>query len=176
MKAFPDIEKGALFNSPGMITIKSRPLQGAILILLLIVLTFTLNSLDHARNAGRSILNHYQSTFSKAPGDKPGESGVARRLYPKDLMRRPLATDLTSMPKLLHQSWVNDTMPAKFEEWSNSCRMANPDWEWILWTDEDNRKLVEKYAPWFMSTYDFLRSEIYRADTARNIYMHVFGG
>ena len=29
---------------------------------------------------------------------------------------------------------------------------AHPDWEWVLWTDEDNMELVRQYAPWFLPT------------------------
>lgn len=80
------------------------------------------------------------------------------------------------MPKLLHQSWSTTILPSKFEQWSLSCRDMNPDFEWVLWTDEDNRRLVEKYAPEFLVKYDGLKSEIYRADAVRNLYMFVFGG
>lgn len=52
----------------------------------------------------------------------------------------------------------------------------NPDFEWVLWTDEYNRRLVERYAPEFLVKYDGLKSEIYRADAVRNLYMFVFGG
>lgn len=147
-----------------MITLKNRPLQGALLLITFIFLTTSLYSLGRGRDG-----------FSTSSGAK-SESQEAERLYADELLARPLATDLKSIPKLFHQSWINSTLPTKFEEWSHSCRQANPDWEWVLWTDEDNMKLVEKYAPWFASTYDALHSEIYRADTARNIYMHVFGG
>lgn len=161
-----------------MITLKSRPVQSAALLLTFIFLAISLYTIGRGREAGESALDHYKERFSKVTGvvgakSKPKE---AKRLYAQELLQRPLATDLTSIPKLLHQSWINSTLPAKFEEWSHSCRHANPDWEWVLWTDEDNRKLVEKYAPWFTSTYEALHSEIYRADTVRNIYMHVFGG
>lgn len=71
---------------------------------------------------------------------------------------------------------MNSTLPTKFEGWSHSCRMQHPDWEWVLWTDEDNHKLMERYVPWFMDEYDALLGEILRADVARNAYMHVFGG
>lgn len=80
------------------------------------------------------------------------------------------------MPKLLHQSWSTTTLPALFEQWSLSCQEMNPDFEWVLWTDEDNRRMVTKYAPEFLIAYDGLQSEIYRADVARNIYMFLFGG
>ena len=52
----------------------------------------------------------------------------------------------------------------------------NPDFEWVLWTDEDNRKLVEKYVPDVLLVYDELKSEIYHADVVRNLYMFIFGG
>lgn len=54
----------------------------------------------------------------------------------------------------------------------------HPDWEWVLWTDQDNLDLVRIYAPWFLPTYEALgdRIPIYRADVVRNLYMHVFGG
>ncbi|KAL9076352.1 MAG: hypothetical protein Q9161_001068 [Pseudevernia consocians] len=175
MKIFADSENFSFLPSGKMITLKNRSVQGAVLLGTLIFLTISLYSLGQGRAAGESALDHYKEHFSKSLGTKSKEK-EAKRLYAEELLQRPLATDLTSIPKLFHQSWINSTLPAKFEEWSHSCRQANPDWEWVLWTDEDNMKLVEKYAPWFASTYEALHSEIYRADTARNIYMHVFGG
>ena len=80
------------------------------------------------------------------------------------------------MPKLFHQSWSSKALPAHFEQWSLSCREMNTDFEWVLWTDDDNRRLVEKYAPELLVKYDELQSEIYRADAVRNLYMFVFGG
>lgn len=175
MRAYADSEKFPFLPSGRMITLKNRPVQGAVLLITFIFLTISLYSLGRGREAGESALDHYKERFSKSAGIQ-SKAQEAKRLYAEELLQRPLATDLTSIPKLFHQSWINSTLPAKFEEWSHSCRQANPDWEWVLWTDEDNMNLVKKYAPWFASTYDALRSEIYRADTARNIYMHVFGG
>ena len=175
MRVFTDSENFSFLPSGRITALKSRPVQSAVLTITFLLLTLSLYSLGRGREAGESRLDHYKEHFSKGSGIKSKEK-EARRLYAQELLERPLATDLTSIPKLLHQSWINSTLPAKFEEWSHSCREANPDWEWVLWTDEDNMKLVEKYAPWFASTYEALHSEIYRADTARNIYMHVFGG
>ena len=107
----------------------------------------------------------HSSTTSKAP-----------QLSPAELMARPISTSQSQMPKLFHQSWSTTSLPAKFEQWSLSCREMNPDFEWVLWTDEDNRRLVKKYAPQFLAKYDRLKSEIYRADAVRNLYMFVFGG
>lgn len=100
----------------------------------------------------------------------------APQILPTELMARPTSTSRSHMPKLFHQSWSTTTLPAKFEQWSLSCREMNPGFEWVLWTDEDNRRLVERYAPQFLVKYDELKSEIYRADAVRNLYMFVFGG
>ena len=37
---------------------------------------------------------------------------------------------------------------------------------------------MRRYVPWFVDTYLALPEEkpVYRADSARNVYMHVFGG
>ena len=159
-----------------MFKTSSRPANVATLVAVLLLIIFTLHILENATRAGNSILGHYYGVASKIPNVLSKKPKVARRLYPEDLMQRPLATDLSRVPKLFHQSWINATLPAKFEEWSHSCRAANADWEWVLWTDEDNLKLVQRFAPWFLNTYEDLETEIYRADAARNIYMHVFGG
>jgi len=103
----------------------------------------------------------------------------ARYLSPRVLMDRPLPpADPTnaSIPKFIHQSWSSNTLPAKFITWSDTWRANHPDWEWILWTDDDNKALVDKYFPWFKEPYMQLKGEIYRADAARNMYMYAFGG
>ena len=93
-------------------------------------------------------------------------------------MTRPLATNLTTVPKLFHQFWSEPTLPSKFDEWTRTCREAHPDWEWVLWNVNDTNDLVDRFAPWFAKTYHALESKIvvYRADVSRNLFMHVFGG
>ena len=154
----------------------NKTVNVAALLTLLLLIIFTLHLLDNARSAGNSVVGHYHDVLSKIPKVLSKKPKVARQLLPEDLMNRALAKDFTRIPKLFHQSWINGTLPAKFEEWSHSCRAANADWEWVLWTNEDNRKLVHRYAPWYLNTYEELETEIYRVDVARNLYMHVFGG
>jgi mannosyltransferase OCH1-like enzyme len=36
--------------------------------------------------------------------------------------------------------------------------------------------LVDLHFPWFKKAYENLGYEILRADTARNMYMYIFGG
>ncbi|GFZ52381.1 hypothetical protein JCM24511_10154 [Saitozyma sp. JCM 24511] len=101
---------------------------------------------------------------------------LAMNITGAELLSRPLARDLITIPTLLHQSWKTNVLPAKFEHWSASCRSRHPDWEWVLWTDEDNLNLVRKYYPWLEESYRALPAEIYRADLVRSLYMYTFGG
>lgn len=100
----------------------------------------------------------------------------AKLLRPVDLMKRPISRDLQTIPKLIHQSWSSTELPAKFERWSSTYRHTHPDWEWVLWTDEDNEELVRTHFPWLLKTYLGLPGVIYRADVVRNLYMYMFGG
>jgi inositol phosphorylceramide mannosyltransferase catalytic subunit len=100
----------------------------------------------------------------------------AKVLRPVDLMKRPISRNLQSIPKLIHQSWSSTKLPTKFERWSSTCRKLHADWEWVLWTDEDNEELVRTHFPWLLKTYLGLPGVIYRADLVRNLYMYMFGG
>ncbi|KAK9817793.1 hypothetical protein WJX72_002243 [[Myrmecia] bisecta] len=54
--------------------------------------------------------------------------------------------------------------------------LHNPGWQYFLWTDQDNRQLVKQFYPWFLEVYDGFPKGIMRADAARYLYMHKFGG
>jgi hypothetical protein len=103
-------------------------------------------------------------------------SKFASLLSPAKLLCRPLASDISAVPKLLHQTCKSTELPSKFESWSKVCREEHNDWEWVLWTDEDNLTLVRKYFPWLEDTYLALPGDIYRVDLVRNMYMYIFGG
>jgi inositol phosphorylceramide mannosyltransferase catalytic subunit len=48
------------------------------------------------------------------------------------------------------------------QKWSESWKVKNPDWRYILWTDDDNRKLIQSDFSWFLSTYDAMPDNINR--------------
>ncbi len=100
----------------------------------------------------------------------------ARQVSAAELMARPPPGDVAGIPKILHQSWKSLDLPPKFEKWSMTCREKHRDWDWVVWTDEDNLELVRRYFPWLESSYRALPSEIYRADLVRHLYMYSFGG
>lgn len=46
----------------------------------------------------------------------------------------------------------------------------------MFWTDLDNRELIRRDFPWFLSVYDAFPEPIQRADSARYAYMLRYGG
>jgi hypothetical protein len=80
------------------------------------------------------------------------------------------------IPHILHQTWKSPQLPAPFSDFQASWRALHPGWSYKLWTDADNDQFVKtNYASW----YDLYRSfdrEIFRADMARCLYLHHFGG
>ncbi|OJJ68472.1 hypothetical protein ASPBRDRAFT_77578 [Aspergillus brasiliensis CBS 101740] len=110
--------------------------------------------------------------------ETPFRDHYARTLSARDLLARPLSQDLTTIPKLIHQTWfpAGSNMSDDAQTWVRTMRSQNADWEYVLWDDETNRMLVEQYFPWFLTDYNRLPKEIHRADVVRNLYMYLFGG
>ncbi len=83
---------------------------------------------------------------------------ASRNNYDDSLLQDADKLELGSLgggiTKLIHQSWSSETVPVKFRKWSISLRDQHPDWKWFLWTDDDNRELVMKQEPAFLTTYD----------------------
>jgi len=80
------------------------------------------------------------------------------------------------IPKIIHQTWKTDKIPEKCKKWVESWNEKNPEWEYRLWTDEDNRNLIKEYFPKFLKMYDSYDKPIYRADIARYCIIYIHGG
>lgn len=107
---------------------------------------------------------------------RKGTPRLARQIPASELLsRRPTDTG-GRIPKIFHQSLKTLELPVRFRHWSLSCRRKHPDWEWVVWTDEDNLALVQKHFPWLEEAYRGLPGVIYQADLARNLYMYIYGG
>lgn len=78
--------------------------------------------------------------------------------------------------KTIFQTWKTHELPDKFLNWSNSWKKNNPDWDYVLWDDLDNRNFIKNLFPWFLPIYDSYPAEIYRADAIRYFYLYEYGG
>lgn len=81
-----------------------------------------------------------------------------------------------TIPKIIHQSWKDDSIPQQYKAWQESWQLSHPEWEYRLWTDSDNRKLIKNDYPWFLDIYDSLPKAIMQADVIRYFYLLKYGG
>ena len=107
-----------------------------------------------------------------------------RRFYedplPEPLARLRTAASTSSAsaawPRVIHQTWKTRKLPEGMRELADSWRTHHPRWEYRLWTDDDNRRLVADHYPWFLATYDAYDHPIKRVDAARVFMLHRYGG
>ena len=78
--------------------------------------------------------------------------------------------------KIIHQTWKSNEIPNRFQGFCQSWQQIHPGWEYRLWTDDDNRTLIQTEFPWFLETYDAYPHAIQRADAARYFILYKFGG
>lgn len=80
------------------------------------------------------------------------------------------------IPKIIHQSWKTKTLGTIEEQYANTWKTLHPQYEYWLHTDEDNLELVTNYYPQWLALYLGYKFDIQRADLARYMYMHQYGG
>jgi len=80
------------------------------------------------------------------------------------------------IPRVIHQTWKSTQVPSSWLPYQQSWLDAHPQWAYRLWTDADNRRLIEERYPWFLATYDGFPRDIQRVDAAKYFVMHAFGG
>ncbi|KZO98031.1 glycosyltransferase family 32 protein [Calocera viscosa TUFC12733] len=80
------------------------------------------------------------------------------------------------IPRILHQTWKDETLPEKWVNVSQGCRELMPDYEYMLWTDASSREFIAEHYPWFLDTFDGYPYVIQRADTIRYFVLYHYGG
>lgn len=105
------------------------------------------------------------------------------------------------IPKIIHQTYKNETIPEVWREAQQSCVDLHPDYEYIvcsspgacahlpsrrenmaltnclqLWTNEKSRDFIAAEYPWFLDTFDGYKYPIQRADSIRYFVLAHYGG
>lgn len=80
------------------------------------------------------------------------------------------------IPKIIHQTYKNLTVPAQWRAAQQSCIDLHPDYEYMFWTDSRSRQLVAAEYPWFLNTFDSYSYPIQRADAIRYFVLAHYGG
>ncbi|BCS25423.1 glycosyltransferase family 32 protein [Aspergillus puulaauensis] len=81
-----------------------------------------------------------------------------------------------TIPKIIHQTYKNETIPDIWIDAQQSCVNLHPDYEYILWTDAKSRQFIAAEYPWFLETFDGYRYPIQRADSIRYFVLAHYGG
>jgi mannosyltransferase OCH1-like enzyme len=124
--------------------------------------------LGHSTKGGRS------ADTEGLAFDAPAATGAGRMEHAP---RQPRARHDGTFPRVIFQTWKSKiSMPDNYARWSESFRRMNPDFEYIIWDDFDNRHFIEKFYSWFLPVYDAYPREIYRADAVRYFFLYQFGG
>lgn len=80
------------------------------------------------------------------------------------------------IPRIIHQTWKNNDLLPHMKDSQKSFIDKNPNWMYVLWTDEMNRKLIQEHFPWFLEYYDNYEYNIQRADVIRYFILWLYGG
>lgn len=80
------------------------------------------------------------------------------------------------VPRCIHQTWKTTEVPDRYKAFQKTFLDHHPHWEYKLWTDEDNDKLIEEHYPWFLDMYRSYPHNIQRVDAARYFIMYHYGG
>ncbi|KFY04181.1 hypothetical protein O988_00945 [Pseudogymnoascus sp. VKM F-3808] len=108
------------------------------------------------------------------------EDGAVHAIPAADIMRP--SEDNTDrnkrqvIPRIIHQTYVNDSIPAQWVPSQRSCIDLHPDYEYMLWTDTLSREFISKEYSWFLDTFDSYPFPIQRADAIRYFILDHYGG
>lgn len=80
------------------------------------------------------------------------------------------------IPQLIHQTWKTKHIPQKFKSFHDRLLSMHPDWDYHLWTDEENLHFVAENFPEHLQMYQAFPKPIMRADCIRYMLMYQFGG
>lgn len=80
------------------------------------------------------------------------------------------------IPKLIHQTAKTTDIPENCRPYVEKVKALHPDWQYRLWTDEDNLELVRTRRPEFVDVFRRLPKGIMRADAIRYVLMYELGG
>lgn len=80
------------------------------------------------------------------------------------------------IPKIIHQTSPTKSLTWEERRMVRRMRSVLHDWEYRLWDDADNERLVAAHFPRYLHRYRRIERGVVRADIARCMYLAVHGG
>ena len=78
--------------------------------------------------------------------------------------------------RIIHQSWISHQLPSKLGSLCQTWNAHHHDALHIVWSDDDNARLVREHYSSLLPLYESLPLDVQRADMARLMYIHRYGG
>ncbi len=123
-----------------------------------------------------TIYERYTPSLTQRKRHARDQSESAQSIATERYTPDAIATEPTAIPKILHQTWKDNDVPAHLVAYRQSWQTHHPAWEFKLWTDPDNRELIRQHYAWFLPIYDSYPENIMRVDAARYFILHHYGG
>ncbi len=82
----------------------------------------------------------------------------------------------SSIPRILHQTYKDDKIPAKLATLQSSWLKHNPHWQYRFWSDKDIREFIAEHYADFLDIFDTYPHNIMRVDAFRYLLLYHHGG
>jgi mannosyltransferase OCH1-like enzyme len=83
---------------------------------------------------------------------------------------------MTTIPKIIHQIWVDKSQPNILKELGNTWKEHHPEWEYRRWNGSDILSFIIKYFPEYLDLYNSFHYDIQRFDAIRYLILYQIGG
>jgi hypothetical protein len=80
------------------------------------------------------------------------------------------------IPPILHLTWKTKELPSHFQRNVDTWKKVHPEFQVIIYDDDDLRELVKTHYPQFLEAYDSFEKQINRVDFARLAMLAKHGG
>ncbi|CAF1492116.1 unnamed protein product, partial [Didymodactylos carnosus] len=148
------------------------------ILFLFFISTLTKNSLLNDNSDTITVRNESKRKHSHILPHLPSSCHSLFLTYDDLILDKYHLRNSIGIPFIIHQTWKSYELRSKQKNWTSTwCKNhQNQKWTYVLWTDDDNRRLVRDYFPFFLTMYDSLTPFVCKVDVVRIMYMYLFGG
>jgi inositol phosphorylceramide mannosyltransferase catalytic subunit len=123
------------------------------------------------------VMTHVQRVIGADNIDGSGRFARNQNFVPiaKEIPPEPIKGEEIS--RVIFQTWKSRVdIPPSFRYWRSTFMRNNPEFQCVLWDDDDNREFIAEKFAWFLPIYDGLPANIFRADAVRPFFLFLYGG
>lgn len=81
-----------------------------------------------------------------------------------------------NFPRIIFQTWEDENVPEKWRDAQRSVIEKNPNWEYVLITNEDRIRIIRENFPELLPLFKSFKHNIMRADMIRYVVLYLYGG